>query len=615
MSFRDELHKVAQANKDHQYALKVYTERLETELESVEKLLSIAEQSDDEPDVDAGGAIIVPDAVKAIGPVPVDVLSGMPGFMNDIEKRHRYLRATDVHPMRATELDLLTEAVNAENYRLHALELQQRGQHVFGPPPSHYENIEGIDWERVAMKVSTAASSSIQRTAKECKIKWLGSRRPHHNHSPWTPGEISRVKELDESYRENEIDWVEVAQKLGTNRIPVDCLRYAIPRKTHVWSPESDRRLTEAIRIYGIVNWQQVAKLVSEDVTATQCQSRYMRSLDPSISRVPWTEEEDARLRDAVEIYGTAWSEIAEFLPNRNSEQCRERWQEKLSPTLAKGKWAEAEDQALLAAVEQVGEGKWKEISRILGNGRTDNMCRSRYHVLSKRRLREEAAAASVLPSGTTIRGVLFAQTKSPPTTSQTAVAVVSSGSSGAMDTPEAGLSGSEFIIKPPPAAKSRPKPRRKQVTKATETIIPEDPHLQPDQPGPSHSPTPPTESPNVPAITVHEKGGRNKKPTTRSLPNKKRKAGEQEIQSTNVPDTIDCPPAPATAEAPSTKTAETTEQPGDLPQSADGSVPSVRGRGRGRGRGKGRGLKSHIESTPARKSARLASKSNIDDV
>ena len=39
MSLRDELNKVAQANKDHQYALKVYTERLEAELESVEKLL------------------------------------------------------------------------------------------------------------------------------------------------------------------------------------------------------------------------------------------------------------------------------------------------------------------------------------------------------------------------------------------------------------------------------------------------------------------------------------------------------------------------------------------------------------------------------------------------
>lgn len=105
--------------------------------------------------------------------------------MNDIERRHRYLRATDVHPseshfdlssvhgltfpVRAAELDLLTEAVNAEHYRLHAVELQQRydqsfvavnfthkrvrGQHAFGPPPSDYENIEGIDWERVAMKV------------------------------------------------------------------------------------------------------------------------------------------------------------------------------------------------------------------------------------------------------------------------------------------------------------------------------------------------------------------------------------------------------------------------------------------------------------------------------
>lgn len=31
--------KVVQANKDHQYALKVYTERLDAELEAVDKLL------------------------------------------------------------------------------------------------------------------------------------------------------------------------------------------------------------------------------------------------------------------------------------------------------------------------------------------------------------------------------------------------------------------------------------------------------------------------------------------------------------------------------------------------------------------------------------------------
>ena len=31
--------KVVQANKDHQYALKVYTERLEAELEAVDKFL------------------------------------------------------------------------------------------------------------------------------------------------------------------------------------------------------------------------------------------------------------------------------------------------------------------------------------------------------------------------------------------------------------------------------------------------------------------------------------------------------------------------------------------------------------------------------------------------
>ena len=78
-----------QANKDHQYALKVYTERLEAELEAVDKLLvstpfrmsgaraHIAHQAasdlpEDDFDVDAGGSIVVPGATKAYGLIQYD---------------------------------------------------------------------------------------------------------------------------------------------------------------------------------------------------------------------------------------------------------------------------------------------------------------------------------------------------------------------------------------------------------------------------------------------------------------------------------------------------------------------------------------------------------------
>ena len=36
---KEAIHAAIQANKDHQYALKVYTERLESELATVDKLL------------------------------------------------------------------------------------------------------------------------------------------------------------------------------------------------------------------------------------------------------------------------------------------------------------------------------------------------------------------------------------------------------------------------------------------------------------------------------------------------------------------------------------------------------------------------------------------------
>ncbi len=55
----------------------------------------------------------------------------------------------------------------------------------------------------------------MQRTAKECEIRWLGERHPQFNVAQWTKSEIAKVKELVGSAREGEVDWVEIAEKLG----------------------------------------------------------------------------------------------------------------------------------------------------------------------------------------------------------------------------------------------------------------------------------------------------------------------------------------------------------------------------------------------------------------
>ena len=77
----------------------------------------------------------------------------------------------------------------------------------------------------------------MQRTPQECEIRWLGDRHPSFNHSEWSKAEIEKVQELIGDAKEGEVDWVDVAAKLGV-RVISTCTRcpFAILH-THVVDP------------------------------------------------------------------------------------------------------------------------------------------------------------------------------------------------------------------------------------------------------------------------------------------------------------------------------------------------------------------------------------------
>lgn len=122
------------------------------------------------------------------------------------------------------------------------------------------------------------ASRGGGRTARECEIKWMGDRYPSINHTQWSQSEISKCKDLIDAYRKKyghgqAVDWVWVVNELKvtsgestsrtlcflmygqTNRTPLDCMRHGAVRKTHVWTPEADNTLMEAVKTYGLNNW------------------------------------------------------------------------------------------------------------------------------------------------------------------------------------------------------------------------------------------------------------------------------------------------------------------------------------------------------------------------
>jgi hypothetical protein len=114
--------------------------------------------------------------------------------------------------------------------------------------------------------------------------------------------------------------------------------------------------------------------------------------------RVPFTPEEDDRLRELVEKYGVAdWELIASKVRKRDCRQCKERWTNYLSPEVNLGPWA-PEDDALLA--RKVGEfgRKWKVITGFFP-GRTDISVKNHWNFLERcRGFRPDGGAGPLEP-------------------------------------------------------------------------------------------------------------------------------------------------------------------------------------------------------------------------
>ncbi|CAD8085092.1 unnamed protein product [Paramecium primaurelia] len=88
----------------------------------------------------------------------------------------------------------------------------------------------------------------------------------------------------------------------------------------------------------------------------------------------PWSESEDKQLLDIILHYqsmrkGNKWSKIARELNEqslnkniRTPKQCRERWGNKLDPSINRDEWTDIEDLHLLQLLLQHGR-KWAELS------------------------------------------------------------------------------------------------------------------------------------------------------------------------------------------------------------------------------------------------------------
>ena len=75
-------------------------------------------------------------------------------------------------------------------------------------------------------------------------------------------------------------------------------LRSLNPRKkARPWTEQEDTRLLAGIFRFGLDSWKAVAEFVGSGRSQAQCSQRWNRGLDPRLSRVQWSTDEDFWVR------------------------------------------------------------------------------------------------------------------------------------------------------------------------------------------------------------------------------------------------------------------------------------------------------------------------------
>mmetsp|Transcript_12489 Transcript_12489/g.23179 ORF Transcript_12489/g.23179 Transcript_12489/m.23179 type:complete len:565 (-) Transcript_12489:99-1793(-) len=146
------------------------------------------------------------------------------------------------------------------------------------------------------------------------------------------------------------------------------------------WSPEEDNILRNAVEMYNGQNWKSIAAQVP-DRDHVQCLQRWKKVLRPGLVKGAWKKHEDEILIKMMNQPGVqGWSQISREIPGRTPKQCRERWSLSLDPTINRSPWTEEEDDKLLEMHKKYGSA-WAEI-RHWFNGRTENAVKTRYNCL-----------------------------------------------------------------------------------------------------------------------------------------------------------------------------------------------------------------------------------------
>lgn len=140
-------------------------------------------------------------------------------------------------------------------------------------------------------------------------------------------------------------------------------------RYIKLWNDHEDAIL---LKYYVICegNWKNIAQMIPGR-NISQCSQRWRRMNPNTVakkffiknkSKNKWSMVEDQLVIDLVVSHGKNWGFIAKYLPKRTGKQIRERYLNKLDPTLNTGDWTQEEDDTILQIFRSHGT-RWSKIA------------------------------------------------------------------------------------------------------------------------------------------------------------------------------------------------------------------------------------------------------------
>ena len=98
--------------------------------------------------------------------------------------------------------------------------------------------------------------------------------------------------------------------------------------------------------------------------------------------KTAWSKKEDKKLLENINKYlsnhsSINWTKV--IITGRNFKQCKERYENQLNPNINKSKFTNLEIDTIIQKQKELGN-KWKEISKIIGNNRTEGQVKNKWH-------------------------------------------------------------------------------------------------------------------------------------------------------------------------------------------------------------------------------------------